>query len=72
MSLGGVFNVCVDLNSDLGESFGLGDGRDESVLQFVSSANIACGFHAGDPVAVLHGCEGCQGKVVAVGLIQVG
>ena len=41
----------VDLNCDVGESFGrytLGD--DEGVLQHVTSANIACGFHAGDPI----------------------
>ena len=44
----------IDLNSDLGESFGAWKmGDDESVLQFVSSANIACGFHAGDPVVML-------------------
>lgn len=39
----------IDLNSDMGESFGrwrLGD--DESLLSVVSSANVACGFHAGD------------------------
>nr|WP_218144078.1 5-oxoprolinase subunit PxpA [Amphibacillus marinus] len=43
----------VDLNSDLGESFGryhLGD--DPAILTIVSSANIACGFHAGDPVTM--------------------
>lgn len=40
----------VDLNSDLGESFGIYKiGRDEEVLRYVSSANIACGMHAGDP-----------------------
>lgn len=40
----------VDLNSDLGESFGAYKmGMDEEILQFVSSANIACGFHAGEP-----------------------
>lgn len=40
----------IDLNSDLGESFGAYTiGCDEAVLQFVTSANIACGFHAGDP-----------------------
>ncbi|WP_404430020.1 LamB/YcsF family protein [Sutcliffiella horikoshii] len=39
----------VDLNSDLGESFGpYTIGNDEEVLQYISSANIACGFHAGD------------------------
>ncbi|MBA9027980.1 5-oxoprolinase subunit PxpA [Peribacillus huizhouensis] len=40
----------VDLNCDLGESFGAYRmGRDEEILNYVSSANIACGFHAGDP-----------------------
>jgi len=44
----------VDLNSDLGESFGayrIGD--DKAMLELVSSANVACGFHAGDPI-VMH------------------
>ncbi|MCK9794364.1 LamB/YcsF family protein [Isoptericola sp. 4D.3] len=43
----------VDLNSDLGEGFGawaLGD--DEAMLEVVSSANVACGFHAGDPATI--------------------
>ncbi|EMG4087683.1 LamB/YcsF family protein [Campylobacter coli] len=40
----------VDLNSDLGESFGAYKiGMDEEILKFVSSVNVACGFHAGDP-----------------------
>jgi UPF0271 protein len=40
----------VDLNCDLGESFGAYTlGMDESILPFLTSANIACGFHAGDP-----------------------
>lgn len=44
----------VDLNCDLGESFGnYKIGVDEEILPFVTSANIACGFHAGDP-AVMH------------------
>lgn len=39
----------VDLNSDIGESFGAYTiGNDENVLKFISSANIACGYHAGD------------------------
>ncbi|MFC4075291.1 LamB/YcsF family protein [Salinithrix halophila] len=39
----------IDLNSDLGESFGSYTmGRDEEILEYVSSANIACGYHAGD------------------------
>ena len=43
-------SIIIDLNSDVGESFGawtLGD--DARVLDYVTSANIACGFHAGDP-----------------------
>lgn len=44
----------IDLNSDLGESFGSwAMGDDESMLSIVTSANIACGFHAGDPVGIL-------------------
>src|SRR5690625_2872187 len=40
----------VDINCDMGESFGSYTmGRDEEILDFVTSANIACGFHAGDP-----------------------
>lgn len=44
----------IDLNSDMGESFGrwkLGD--DHALLDVVSSANVACGFHAGDPAGML-------------------
>lgn len=44
---------CIDLNSDLGESFGSYTlGMDEDVLQYVSSANIACGWHSGDPMVM--------------------
>lgn len=42
-----------DLNCDMGEGFGAFDiGNDEAILPFVSSANIACGFHAGDPAVM--------------------
>ena len=42
--------VRIDLNADVGESYGAYRyGDDEGVMPFVSSANIACGFHAGDP-----------------------
>lgn len=45
----------VDLNSDLGESFGSWKmGNDEQILPVVTSANIACGFHAGDPLGILN------------------
>lgn len=43
----------VDLNSDLGESFGSYTiGMDEEIIQCVSSVNIACGWHAGDPLVM--------------------
>lgn len=42
--------VKIDLNSDLGESYGRYSlGKDDQVIPLISSANIACGFHAGDP-----------------------
>ncbi len=43
----------INLNSDLGESFGAWTmGRDSDMLQLVNSANVACGFHAGDPLVM--------------------
>ncbi|MBT3179164.1 MAG: 5-oxoprolinase subunit PxpA, partial [Desulfobacula sp.] len=43
----------IDLNCDMGESFGAYKiGMDEKVMQHISSANIACGFHAGDPLVM--------------------
>ena len=40
----------IDMNSDMGESFGRYNlGNDEEIMKYISSANIACGFHAGDP-----------------------
>ena len=43
----------VDLNCDLGESFGVYKlGMDEEILKYISSANIACGWHAGDPIVM--------------------
>jgi len=43
----------IDLNADLGEAFGAYPlGADEAVLVYVTSANVACGFHAGDPTVI--------------------
>ena len=43
----------VDLNSDLGESFGnYKIGNDDKVIPLISSANVACGYHASDPVVM--------------------
>lgn len=45
--------LTIDLNCDMGESFGAWKmGQDEEILPFVTSANIACGFHAGDPATM--------------------
>jgi len=45
----------IDLNCDMGESFGVYKlGMDDAVIQFISSANIACGWHAGDPFVMNH------------------
>lgn len=64
--------VSVDLNADLGESFGhwtLGD--DEALLGVITSANVACGFHAGDPATLVRTCALAAERGVAVGA-QVG
>jgi UPF0271 protein len=58
----------VDLNSDLGESFGrwvLGD--DDAMLDLVTSANVACGFHAGDPSTLRRTCAKAADTGVVVG-----
>ena len=48
-------NKAIDLNSDVGESFGNYKlGLDEEVIPLISSANIACGYHAGDPAVMRH------------------
>jgi UPF0271 protein len=58
----------VDLNSDLGESYGAWKmGDDKAMLAIVSSANVACGFHAGDPLTVLSTLQEAAARGVAVG-----
>ena len=58
----------VDLNSDLGESFGAYKiGLDEEVLKYVSSANIACGWHAGDPIVMRKTVEAAYKNSVGIG-----
>ncbi|MBY6362939.1 LamB/YcsF family protein [Rhodococcoides corynebacterioides] len=62
----------VDLNADLGEGYGtwtLGD--DAAMLAVVTSANIACGFHAGDPTTLLRTCREAVSAGVRIGA-QVG
>src|SRR5437773_29287 len=58
----------IDLNCDMGESFGAYTmGNDIAILDFVNSANIACGFHAGDPPTIHKTVEAALRKGVAVG-----
>lgn len=58
----------IDLNSDLGESFGQWQmGDDAAMLKIVSSANIACGFHAGSPTGILATLRAAMQNNVVVG-----
>lgn len=58
----------MDLNCDLGESFGAYTiGMDAEILPFVTSANIACGFHAGDPLVMQKSVALCKAFGVKVG-----
>ncbi|NEA86381.1 LamB/YcsF family protein [Streptomyces sp. SID7958] len=60
--------IPIDLNADLGEGFGrwrLTD--DEQLLSVVTSANVACGFHAGDPVTMRRVCDLAAARGVRIG-----
>src|SRR6266567_7568333 len=56
-------SLVVDLNADLGE----GAGHDDELLSLVTSANIACGFHAGDADTMRRSIETARDRKVAVG-----
>ena len=58
----------VDLNSDLGEAYGAYKiGMDKEIIAFISSANIGCGWHGGDPMVMDETVRECKAKAVAVG-----
>lgn len=60
--------VTIDLNSDLGESYGAWRmGDDTAMLDIVSSANIACGFHAGDPAGLYRTVKEAVSRGVSIG-----
>ena len=60
--------VVLDLNSDLGEGFGIWRlGDDVALLDVVSSANVACGFHGGDPAIMGRVCRWAAERGVAIG-----
>ena len=62
----------MDLNADLGEGFGIWRlGDDEALLAVLTSANVACGFHAGDPSTMRRVCAAAVAAGVAIGA-QVG
>lgn len=62
----------VDLNADLAEGFGVWElGDDDAMLDIVTSANLACGFHAGNPVGLARTCRAAAGRGVRIGA-QVG
>ena len=58
----------IDLNADLGEGFGVWRlGDDDAMLGIVTSANVACGFHAGDPAGLLSVCRLAAERGVRIG-----
>ncbi len=58
----------IDLNADLGEGFGVWSlGDDDAMLRIVTSANVACGFHAGDPAGLLRVCRSAAERGVRIG-----
>jgi len=58
----------IDINCDLGESYGhFKVGQDSKIMPHITSANVACGFHAGDPVTMAHTVELAKKFGVAVG-----
>lgn len=58
----------IDLNADLGESFGAWRmGDDDALLDVVTTANVACGFHGGDPRTMLATCAAASARGVAIG-----
>jgi UPF0271 protein len=62
----------LDLNADLGEGFGVWRlGDDEGLLDVITSANVACGFHAGDPSTMRRVCAAAAARGVVIGA-QVG
>jgi UPF0271 protein len=62
----------MDLNADLGEGFGRWElGDDQAMLEIVTSANVACGFHAGDPQIMRRVCTQATERGVSIGA-QVG
>jgi UPF0271 protein len=60
--------ISIDLNADLGEGFGRWSlTEDDALLPVVTNANVACGFHAGDPSTMRRVCAGAVAAGVRIG-----
>lgn len=60
--------ITMDLNADFGEGYGAYSfGADEALLASITSANIACGWHAGDPRTMRQSVERCLAAGVSIG-----
>ena len=58
----------IDLNSDMGESFGAYSiGNDDEIIKYVTTANVACGWHGGDPMVMDKVVKKAAERKVAVG-----
>ncbi|HSW15837.1 MAG TPA: 5-oxoprolinase subunit PxpA [Ramlibacter sp.] len=61
-------SLSINLNADMGEGFGAYDiGNDDAILKIIRSANIACGFHAGDPLTMRRVVEHAKAEGVSIG-----
>ena len=61
-------SLSINLNADMGEGFGAYDiGNDDAILRIIRSANIACGFHAGDPLTMRRVVERAKAEGVSIG-----
>ena len=68
MGVGLKMKQVINLNADLGESFGAWNmGNDAAMLEVVASANIACGFHAGDPLVMQRTVAAAKKRGVSIG-----
>ncbi|MCL6593301.1 MAG: LamB/YcsF family protein, partial [Alicyclobacillus sp.] len=66
--MAGEARLQIDLNADMGEGFGaFRTGEDERLLDWVSSVNVACGFHGGDPLTIQRTVRLAMAKGVALG-----
>jgi len=60
--------MTVDINCDMGESFGNYQiGNDEAIMPYISSCNIACGYHGGDPLVILKTLQNANNHQLALG-----